>query len=261
MSAFDEPIRDHMTSPVHSADIDDALTDVEAGMREHGISCIPVVARDGQVVGVLSFSDLLQIGHVMARTSGGKELLSLPSMCAGDLMTRKIISANPDTTVQAAAKLMLSSSVQRLFVLDAGKPVGVFSTRNLMGVLIKAQVKTPISKVMTGPVATLDAAETIVTAVEKLYGARATGVVVLENGAPAGLFTQVEALAAREAPRTTPVGDLVGYSMICLPEGTLIDRAAGFALKARARRVLALDKSSTVVGMLTGLAFAAAVNG
>lgn len=257
MSTFAKPISGYMTSPVHTVHVDDALPDVERVLVERRVSCLPVVGRDEQVAGVISHSDLLQIGHVMARTIGGKELLNLPSMCAGDLMTTKLVSATRETTVSGAARAMRERNIHRLFVLDGGRAVGVFSARDVMTAIIEEKVAAPIATFMTAPALTIEAGEPVSIAAEKLYGARVTGVIVVEKGTPAGVFTQVEALAARELPKTTPVGEAVGYSLLCLPAQTPLYRAAGFALQTRARRVAVLDEKG-IAGVLTGLNFAAA---
>lgn len=246
-----------MTPAVVSASVEDNLTDVERILTEHRVSCLPVLGRDGRVAGVISHTDLLQIGHVMARTVGGKELLRLPAMCAGDLMTARVIAATPELTVAQAARLMRDGNVQRLFILEDGQAVGVMSTRDVMAAIFEARVAAPLGRFMTAPALTIDAAAAVSEAADRLYGSRATGLVVMAGGAPAGIFTQIEAVAAREQPRTRPVGEVVGYSLICLPEETPVWRAAGFACETRARRVLAFAQGG-LAGILTGLNFAGA---
>ncbi len=257
MSRFEKPIRNYMKAPVHCATVEDSLVDVERQLRERNVSCLPVVGRDGTVTGVISYSDLLQIGHVMARSVGGKQLLNLPAMCVGDLMTPQIVATPPDATVASACGTMCERNIHRLFVLEGSKAVGVFSARDAMTAIVEAKLKEPIARYMTAPAITVDAATPVSIAAERLYGSRVTGVIVTEDGAPGGLFTQIEALAARELPQTTPVGEAVGYSVICLPESTPIDRAAGFAIHGRARRVVVLGREG-IAGVLTPLDFARA---
>src|SRR6478735_2410316 len=106
MENFTRPIAGYMTSPVHGVPVDTPLEEVARELVERRVSCLLVLGRDGGIAGVVSHSDLLQIGHVMARSVGGKELLRLPAMCAGDLMTSRVVTAGPDTTVAVAAALM-----------------------------------------------------------------------------------------------------------------------------------------------------------
>jgi len=258
---FGRPIRAYMSAPVHAVSIDDSLEDVAAALTEFRVSCLPVLGRDGRAAGVISHSDLLQISHVMARTGGGKDLLTLPAMCAGDLMTRQVVAASPDTPVVEGAAQMMAHGVHRLFVLEDGAPVGVWSAHDVLRALVDSGKKTPIRNYMTSPAITIDIGEPITLAVDRLYGVRAVGLVILDRGLPAGIFTVVEALAARELPRSASVGEGAGYSMISFPEETPIDRAAALAIATRARRVVALGPDGSVAGVLTGLDFARAVSG
>jgi CBS domain-containing protein len=106
-------------------------------------------------------------------------------------------------------------------------------------------------------VPTVSARAPLSQAVEKLYNARVTGVVLVEDGYPVGLFTQAEAVASRELPGDTPVERAAGYSMICLPAGIPLFRAAAFALQTRARRVVAVE-GRDLRGIMTGIDFARA---
>jgi len=48
------------------------------------------------------------------------------------IMTRNLIVASPDTTIQAAFGLMLQHGIRRLPVVDKGKLVGVVTERDLL---------------------------------------------------------------------------------------------------------------------------------
>lgn len=254
MTSFAKPVSQLMRAPVHTVSVDSELSDVEKRLREHHISCLAVVGRDGKIAGVISHTDLLQLGHVMARATGARATLKLPEMCVGDVMTSKVIATTAQSTIAEASATMVERGVHRLFVVEEQRPVGVLSTRDVMRAVIEQHVATPISHYMTSPVVTVRAEEPLSVATQRLYESRVTGVVVLDGGAPAGVFTQVEALEARELPATTPVGEAVGYSMLCLPETTPLHRAANFALATNVRRVLVLD-SPSLRGILTGLDF------
>jgi CBS domain-containing protein len=260
MGALEQIVRDYQSSPVHSVGIDDDVTEADRLMREQRVSCLLVRGRSGQAAGVISHSDLLQLARVRARLTGKPALLELPAMCAGDAMTVKVISTTPGATIAEAAREMVSRGIHRLFVLDGDQPVGVLSTKDIMRAVLDAKLELPIERLMSTPVVTVGAAEPLGKAVEALSRARVAGVVVTEDGVPVGVFTQVEALEARDLAATAKVEDAMTQSMLCLPVKTPIYRAAGNAVTTRARRVLAVEDHK-IRGILTGLDFARAAAG
>lgn len=255
MSVFERKVSGYMSVPVCTVSADDTVEDANRIMSEKRISCLAVVGRDGQPAGVVSRSDLLRVGRVMVYATGSKTALQLPSMCVGDLMTPRLYSVSPEQTLIDAAREMVDRRIHRVFVLDGGKLVGVVSTKDLMRAVMDAKVATPISELMTVPVVTVEASSPLSEAVTTLSRARISGVAVIENGVPVGIFTQEEALAARDRPGTSSVDDSMSQAMLCLPISTPVFRAAGFTISTRARRVLAIDHHH-LKGVLTGLDFA-----
>ena len=255
---FDSPLREYMSSPVTVVTADASLDDVLTTLREYRISSVAVVGREGQAVGVLSYSDLLQIGRTFRTWTPSLGLLKMPSMCAGDLIRSKVIEADSGTSMLEAARLLLAKRVQRLYVLEGGKPVGVFSTRDLMRALALSGVELPLSEVMRREVALLQRTEPASSAINLVQGESGACVVVLDQDQLVGVVTQQEALAARERGKDTPAEEIVGYSVVCLDARTPVDRASRFALATRARRVLAVEEGK-IRGCLSGLDFAAAV--
>lgn len=254
MSIFDEPVRERMTSTVVTVSVDDDLQVAEQLMRLHDISSVPVMGRDGDVAGVLSFRDLLNAGHVLGRMLGSRTALTLPSGCVGELMTPTPIVVTPDSTIREAAKTMLTRRIHRVYVVDAGNLVGVVSTNDMIRFVGQGTISVPITRYATSPVLTIDADASLFQAVEKLASSFVSGLVVVDDGLPCGLFTQLEALAQKDLDDGVKVGEVVEYSVISLPWRTPLFRAAAFAANSRAHRVLAMD-GTEIRGILTGLDF------
>jgi CBS domain-containing protein len=69
-----------------------------------------------------------------------------------DFMTRRVVTITPDTTLLAAAKLMLEHRVGGLPVLDAsGRMIGVFSESDLLREAGKGEDQSPWLEMMAGP--------------------------------------------------------------------------------------------------------------
>jgi predicted transcriptional regulator len=119
------------------------------------------------------------------------------------------------------------------------------------------RVKSPISNLMSSPVFTVRHVEPVAVATERLVKARVSGLVVVEDEWPVGLFTQAEALEARDEPRDTPVEEVMSAAMLALDADTPLHRAAAQAAALRVRRVIAV-KDRGMQGILTGIDFARA---
>ena len=258
--SFDEPVLHFMSSPVLEINVDASLDDAHELMRANGVSCLLATGRDALPTGVVSRTDLLQVAHVRRRIVGGRVALELPAMCVGDVMTRKLISVEKDATASEAARRMVENHIHRVFVRDGERLTGVFSTKDAMRAVIKARIAAPISEFMSKPVISVESDESLGKVVDQLARAGIAGVVVMEVGRVVGIFTQEEALEAREQPLTVPVEEHMTQSMVCLASDTSLFRAAGFSIATRARRVLAVEHHH-VTGILTGLDFARAIAG
>lgn len=104
------------------------LAEVAQLLDRHGVSGFPVVDATGQLVGVISQTDLLH-----ARTT--EELWgSWPGLTARHLMSSPALTIGASATVAEAARTMEAHRVHRLVVVapDGTTPIGLFSTTDLV---------------------------------------------------------------------------------------------------------------------------------
>jgi CBS domain-containing protein len=108
---------------------------------------------------------------------------------------------------------------------------------------------------MSSPAFTVRASEPISLATDRLEKAHISGLIVVDGEWPVGFFSQREALAARDLPRSTPVEEGMTSAMLALEADTPLHRAAAQAAELRVRRVIAV-RSRNIEGILSGLDFA-----
>src|SRR5262245_40493024 len=114
----------------------------------NGISAVPVVAIDGSIVGIISEGDLMR----RAVSSAGRkrswwlenfssaeqlmaEFVKAHGRKAKDVMTRQVISVDPDTSLQEIANLLEKHGIKRVPVLEGGRLAGIVSRANLVQAL------------------------------------------------------------------------------------------------------------------------------
>jgi CBS-domain-containing membrane protein len=116
-----------MQRHVHSVSMDDTAAQVEALFVEHKLLWAPVVNPEGDIVGVISQTDLTRLRAMMP---------SLSSMQAWQLCTYKPITVESDTSVEAVARLMTDAQIHHVVVLEQGRVAGVVSSLDLLRALV-----------------------------------------------------------------------------------------------------------------------------
>lgn len=135
-------VKDLMTKDVITIGPEASLKDVASILAERGISGVPVVGEQGQVLGVLSEADILfkergfedrQQGFLAWLLSGGLEAeAKLAARTVREAMTSPAIAVESGRPVHEAAQKMTEYGVNRLPVLDDGKLVGIVTRADLV---------------------------------------------------------------------------------------------------------------------------------
>jgi predicted transcriptional regulator len=257
MSKASQPVKDYMTAPVQAVRPSDDLDSVYQLLVGLEISSVPVIENENHLVGVISMTDLLKVGRNRAGSQRGAALLELPNAEVYEHMSAAVVTVAPDDPVSLAAERMVKGRFHRVFVIDGSKHVGVVSTRDVMTAVRDKGMNSSIADWMSSPALTIRAEEPISMATDRLRRAHVTGLIVVEEGWPIGLFTQKEALQSGDLSRETRVDVTMNAAMLVLDESTRLHRAAAQAAALRVRRVIAV-RSRDVVGILTGFDFARA---
>ena len=119
-----------MTSCPTALTPQETLEDAARRFTEEGISGAPVV-DGGQVVGVLSKSDLIERSPFIAHS---------PHAHVGSAMTRRLLTVSLQDPAMSAIRRMVESHVHRMIVVDPhGKPVGVLTPTDVLKALIRGE--------------------------------------------------------------------------------------------------------------------------
>ncbi len=114
-------------------------------------------------------------------------------MTVGRFCTRNVVTIRPDETVETAAQRMAEHNVGSLVVLDAHKPIGIVTDRDLV---VRAVAKglqadhTPVQQVMTPQPVCVPENAPLDSAVERMKSHRVRRLIVLdESNAVVGIMT------------------------------------------------------------------------
>jgi predicted transcriptional regulator len=120
------------------------------------------------------------------------------SMEVKEAMNKGVITINSSVEPFEAFQKMYQEGVRRLFVIDdAGEPIGVVSSSDLIGVLssvkpTKGTVSIKIRDLMSKDIITISATDGIEDAANLMLRADISGLLVLEDQKPVGVITKTD---------------------------------------------------------------------
>jgi CBS domain-containing protein len=139
---------DVMVSNVITVGPDATVQEVADVLLRNRISGVPVTGPQGELLGIVSEGDLLRRPEAgtMRRSSWWLGLLASSEGLAADyiksnsrrvedVMTRRVVTATPETPVAEVATLLEKHAVKRVPIVKDGKTVGIVSRANLLQAL------------------------------------------------------------------------------------------------------------------------------
>jgi CBS domain-containing protein len=150
--------REIMTMEVVSVSPDAFILEAVRLMLQNRVSGLPVVDRQGILVGVVTEGDFLRrpetgtkrkrarwIEFFMSPGQAAEEYAQTHGRKVADVMTSSPITITEDTRLDDIVSLMEQSSVKRLPVLQQGRVVGIVSRANLLHALASVVGELPAS--------------------------------------------------------------------------------------------------------------------
>ena len=104
--------RDIMTRNVYTTSPEVNVQEVAQLLIQKDISGVPVINRDGQIIGIVTEADI--IGKV-----------NREGLCVADIMTPELIFVDEETQVGEIAILLVERKIKRVPVMRDGKLVGI----------------------------------------------------------------------------------------------------------------------------------------
>lgn len=249
-SAFDRQVTSCMHRTLATAHPETPIAEV-ARLLEAS-PALAIVDELENIIGVVSRTDLISLGVSCGRQRGLP--ITLPARIAADIMTDHVITVPSTATLRAAAQAMAAHAIHRIYVVDRRLLVGMIDAMEITAAVRDAGISSQLSTIMTAPPIMITVKTSLGAAVELLSRVRVSGLVVLDEERPVGTFTHLEALAARDLGRTTPIEEVYEPTVLCLPATAPLHAVAGQLVRSSTQRVIACAERE-VVGIATTLDF------
>ena len=126
-------VRDAMTENPRSIGASASVVEAARLMRDEHIGSLPIT-DDEELVGMLTDRDITT--RVVAEAADPK------MTSVGDVVSRHLISVEPDEDLEEAVQLMASHQVRRLPVVENGRLVGIVAQADIALALTEDEKKT-----------------------------------------------------------------------------------------------------------------------
>jgi CBS domain-containing protein len=129
-----------------------------------------------------------------------------PVVSVMDAMTKKVLTASPNTTVAKAAKMMADRGVGCIIIVRGKKPVGILTERDLLMKVVSVDLipsKVHVGKIMSAPIISISPNADITEAARLMAKNNVRRLPVAEHGKLVGIITTSDITAI--SPQLTDI--------------------------------------------------------
>lgn len=119
---FSALVGEVMKTDIKKVDLEESIENAARIMRDERIGSV-VVTGEKNVKGIVTTSDIVY-KHVAGGSTGKVK----------DVMTTDMITIDPRTNIEEAARLMVEKGIEKLLVFDAGRLVGIITNNDIIRV-------------------------------------------------------------------------------------------------------------------------------
>jgi len=190
--AINEPVRHIMTREVFSVRTSAKISDAINIMVENKVGGLPVVDGEGRVWAIITERDIIRIFGEMI--SGAK---------VSDVMSKKVVTATPETSILEAEKRMIKKGFRRLPIVSENKLVGIVTVMDILRFFGSGKVfqhlrsgtidqvlQTPLTEIAVKDVVTVGRNVDVGEAAQLMWDRGIGALPVVENEKLVGIITE-----------------------------------------------------------------------
>jgi len=119
---------------------------------------------------------------------------TLTTILVKDVMTRAIISVDPQTTLFQISKMMEQGGIGAIFVKKDNIPAGIITDRDyaIKIAINRTSLDTTVDKIASYPLQTINSNESIIAAAESMSEKKIRKLAVLDDGKVVGIITSTD---------------------------------------------------------------------
>ena len=190
--AINEPVKSIMTSEVVSIRASGKISEAIELMKNHRVGGLPVVDEHDQVWAIVTERDIVML--FSGKIRGAK---------VADLMSRRVVTAKPETPIMEIEKKMIEKRFRRLLIVSDSEFVGMATVRSILRFFGTSQVfkhlqsgtilqvlQTPVIEVTMKDVAIINPEADIGQAAKLMQEKHVGSLPVIDNNRLVGIITE-----------------------------------------------------------------------
>lgn len=165
VDAENTPIKDVMTSPLRAVREETHIVEAFGKMYKGKYRHLLVRGRRGRIVGIVSMRRILKLAVELGQGMSDTRTL-------GSLTTAAAATIDQTSSVHEAIDLMIKTGVGSVVITTAGRPVGIFTERDVLKKIATKKINTkhtPVKEVMTAPLLTMSSTALVGGALAEMY--------------------------------------------------------------------------------------------
>ncbi|MBT8195271.1 MAG: CBS domain-containing protein [Bacteroidia bacterium] len=125
------PVSSIMSTNVHVANITNTISELKELCESNNIRHVPITSGN-KVIGMVSQSDIMRISYVSNLDGGEVETSVYDSLKVEQVMTRDVVSVNPNDPIRDVVDIFVEQNFHALPVVNEEKIVGIVTTKDIM---------------------------------------------------------------------------------------------------------------------------------
>lgn len=131
-------VGERMSKPVISIKPDTTINEAFNILRKKNIRRLPVLSKQGKLIGIVSEQDLINASPSPATTLSIWEMNSLlEKIKVEDVMTKKVLTVDVSTPIEQAAKIMADNKIGGMPVMENDQVVGMITETDLFKMFLE----------------------------------------------------------------------------------------------------------------------------
>ncbi|HDQ70561.1 MAG TPA: CBS domain-containing protein, partial [Chloroflexi bacterium] len=131
-------VKDRMTKRPITVDVDTVVNRALELMHSEKVRRLPVLDKQGNLVGIISESDLLEVSPSPATSLSIYEIPYLLSkLKVQDVMTKEVLTVTEDTPLEEAARIMADNKIGGMPVIRDAKLVGIITETDMFKIFLE----------------------------------------------------------------------------------------------------------------------------
>jgi len=221
-----------------------ALGQVAVLLTQHHVHALVVVDRDNRPLGIMSDYDLLAGEWLSADADS---LVTMRKLTASDLMSYPITSIESDIPLNEAAKIMIDKEINRLLVMEKGKPVAIISSSDFVASIAGAEKlkRDTVADVMSDAILVCRDKTPVPSAARTMTEAHYRSVLVVDSkGKPLGVVSDRDLLGllTNGISADLTVSDIM-HPALTVDVHANLREAADLMIQHHHHRVVVVDKN------------------